>query len=266
MLKHHQPVANANSQGPAGAAFANDGAKDGHIEPEHFSQVIGDRLALAQPLGIDPRPSTGRVNKGNDRHSESIGMFHQAHGLAIAAGGCHAKIPGHIVFGVAAFLVAQNHHGHSVQTGHAAHDRWVISPAPIAVQLQPIIGHGVDVVQGAGAAGMASHLQPLHRRQTAIDLLAQLVRSLLQLLDLIAHIHPVLLREATDPLNALLQIHERLFKVQIQRFSICSSHRSNTGAIAQRSWLPTSAGAPVGNGAPKLAHGVFSRQDRATRV
>ena len=61
------------------------------------------------------------------------------------------------------------------------------------MQLHPLIRHRLNVVQGAGTAGMPGDLQSLSWGQAMKNLASELGRPSFQLLDLIRHIHIIFL-------------------------------------------------------------------------
>src|SRR6266850_8124047 len=68
----------------------------------------------------------------------------------------------------------------AVQPRPAPDDRGVVTEQPVAVQLDKIGEHRVDVIERIGAAGMAGDLDALHGRQIAVDLGAQLAQLLIE--------------------------------------------------------------------------------------
>jgi hypothetical protein len=61
---------------------------------------------LALGFRLDAWVSPRRVDEGQKRQAEAVGMFHQPQGFAVAGGIGHPKVAVDVVFGVATLLVA----------------------------------------------------------------------------------------------------------------------------------------------------------------
>ena len=85
----------------------------------------------------------------------------------------HPEVAVEIVLGIAALLVTDDHDADAVEPRPSADDGRIVPVQPVAVQLDEVGEHGVDVVEWVRAAGMAGDLHALHRREIAIDLDAQ---------------------------------------------------------------------------------------------
>jgi len=86
VFENQNTVSDADAQGTARAALADDGGDHRHIEQHHFAQVHCDGLRNVALLRPDPGVSTGRVNQRDHRQSEFFRQFHEAHRFAIASG------------------------------------------------------------------------------------------------------------------------------------------------------------------------------------
>ena len=115
----------------------------------------------APEAGIGAR----RVDQGDDRGAELGGELHQPERLAVALGVGHAEVALEVLLGVAALLVADDHHGHAGQPGPAADHRGIVEVEAVAVQLDEVGEDGAEVVQRVGAAGVAGDHDPLDRGQ-----------------------------------------------------------------------------------------------------
>src|SRR2546422_11018246 len=61
---------------------------------------------------------------------------------------------------------------------------------------------------------VAGHLDPLHRRQVLVDLVAQHGEPLLERRELLGHVHRGLARHTLQLLDLALQLEQRTLKVQ----------------------------------------------------
>src|SRR5690554_7351924 len=126
VLKHIQLDTYANGQCTTGTTLANYRGDDGGFQARHHCQVKGDGLTLATLLGTDARIGARGIDKGQDRHLETLGHFHQAQGLAVTFRARHAEVTLDLVTHFAAFLVTDHHYGLVVQASSAANDGQVI--------------------------------------------------------------------------------------------------------------------------------------------
>ena len=62
-----------------------------------------------------------------------VGQPHQPHGFAVALRFGHAEIALQLLLGVAALLMADDHHGPAVEEGHAGDDGGVVAKSAVAV-------------------------------------------------------------------------------------------------------------------------------------
>ena len=76
--------------------------------------------------------------------------------------------------GVAALLVADEHEGHAINGGKTADHGRVIKAGTVAVQLHKFVADVQRDVQEGGSIWVPCNLQPLHRRQPRVCVLAKL--------------------------------------------------------------------------------------------
>src|SRR5207245_3626839 len=89
----------------------------------------------------------------------------------------------------------------------------LVAVQPIAMELDEIGEHGVDVIERIGAAGMAGDLDALHGREIAVDLDPQLGELLLERAHVFGEVG-VLGRHAFQLLDLLFQLEERLLEIE----------------------------------------------------
>ncbi len=133
-------------------------------------QVARDRLGLAAFLGADAGVGAGRVDEGQQRQAETLGHLHQPQRLAVALRARHAEVAPHLGLGVAALLVADDHHAAAVDAAEAADDRGVVGVGAVAGELLEFVADDADVVVGVRPRRMPRELRDLPWRQVAEDL------------------------------------------------------------------------------------------------
>ena len=130
-------------------------------ERRHLEEIARDGLALAALLGADARIRARRVDEGDERQAETLGHLHEAQRLAIALGLRHAVVAAHPLLGVAALLVADQHHGSPVEARRSADDGEVVRVHAIAVQLLEVAEDEPDVIERVRPLRVARELRDL---------------------------------------------------------------------------------------------------------
>ena len=97
---------------------------------------------------------------------------------------------------------------------HTADQGLIITAAAVTVQFKELIGEHLDVIQGAGALGVAGDLDLLGRGERREDLAAAPGGQGLELQQLLAHVNFRITGQLTDLLDLLLQFHQGLFKLE----------------------------------------------------
>ena len=110
--------------------------------------------------------------------------------------------------------MAQQHHPLVTDAANPTHQGLVIAAAAVTVELHPFITDHLDVIQGAGPLGMARHLNLLGRAQRFKNFGAPAGGQGFQLEQLLAHIHLRIARKLADLLDLLLELNNRLFKLE----------------------------------------------------
>ena len=141
-------------------------------------------------------------------------MVHQPHRLAVTTGRGHAEVAGDVLLGVATLLLAEQHHRLVADAADATDQGLVIGAAAITMEFVPLIGEHLDVIEGAGALGVAGHLDFLGRGEAAEDLDPSPGRQGFQLVQLLADVHLGILGQLADLLDLLLQFHQGFFELQ----------------------------------------------------
>ena len=122
--------------------------------------------------------------------------------------------------GVAAFLVADDHHALAVETGQTADDGRIIRIVAVAVQFFEIGEQVLDVVQRIGALRVARNLRNLPRRELGVDILGQRLAFLLQPADLVGDIERGIVLHIAQLLDLVLQLGDRLLEIQKGNFHL----------------------------------------------
>ena len=73
VLEDEDAVGDADAEGAAGAAFADDHGDDGTCETHHFAEVDGDGFGDVAFLGPDAGEGAGGVDEGDDGEVELVG-------------------------------------------------------------------------------------------------------------------------------------------------------------------------------------------------
>jgi hypothetical protein len=161
IFQHEDSVGDAECEGTAGAAFADDDGDDGYAEAGHFPEVNGDGFSLAAFFGVDAGIGTGGVEEAEDRAVKLGGELHTTEGFPVAFRLGHGKVPLELLLGVAALLVADYHYRLTIEEAVAAHDGSVVAVGPVAVDFLEIGDESFEVIKGMGTLGMASELDSL---------------------------------------------------------------------------------------------------------
>src|SRR2546430_6731361 len=101
-----------------------------------------------------------------------------------------------------------------VEARPSSHDRRAAAEQPVAVQLPEVAEDAAQVVRRIGALGVPRHLDPLHRRETPVDLNAQFGELLLERLELLRHVHGPFARDAPQLLDLALELQQGTFEVE----------------------------------------------------
>src|SRR6476661_2491138 len=130
-----------------------------------------------------------------------------------AAGTGHAEVAGDIVFSVAPFLMADDDCGTPVYASNSADEGRIVSAAPIAVKLDPLVANCLNVIEGAGAARVTGKLQPLHGGQAAENFLSQLGGTSFEFANFVGDIDAVFFGEFANLVNSGFEFGQGLFKI-----------------------------------------------------
>src|SRR3546814_14080165 len=79
----------------------------------------------------------------------------------------HAEVAAYLGLGVAAFLVAQDHHAAAIDAAQAADDGGVVGVGAVAGQLLELVADHADVVVGVRPRRMPRQLRHLPGREVA---------------------------------------------------------------------------------------------------
>ena len=132
-----------------------------HRQAGHFPQIARDGFGLAALFGVDSGVGAGGIEEGDDRPAELGRQLHGAQGLAVALRLRHAEIAVELLFGVAAFLLADQHDGLAVEPAHAADDGRIVAEKAVAVDLLKVGQDALNVVERVRPLGMARVLDSL---------------------------------------------------------------------------------------------------------
>ena len=145
-----------------------DDDRSAHVE--HLEDVLGNGPRLSALFGFQPGVGTGSIHEADDGKTQSLGKTHLAQCLAVALGVGRAEVTGQSVLGGLALAVPDEHDPFPENRCQTGRNCPIVTKIPIAVQLDEILADVLDEVTGQRAIGMASHLDPIPRRQIAVNL------------------------------------------------------------------------------------------------
>ena len=230
MLEHQQAIGHPDAQGTAGSTFTDHGGDHRNTQAEHLPQVDGDRFTLALLFGLKAGIGPGGIDERENRQAEAIGMIHQPHRFAVSTRSRHPEIAGDVLFGVAAFLMADQHHGSIAHPADTADQGLIVVTATIAVQFNPVVAEHLDEIQRARTLRMTGDLNFLSGSQPLKDLLTPTGREAFQLLKLLRDVDFRISGQLTDLLNLLLQLDERFFELK----QGATGHGSGSSKVRQQ--------------------------------
>ena len=138
--------------------------------------------------------------------------FHDPHGLAIAFR-MSAPVTSHkILFGVAAFLVANDADDFlALPFSDPCHDGPVIAETPIPVDLKKIRGQIVHIVERVRTQRVTCHLHALPRGKIVKNILNGFFEFFLSAFDLPGKVNAVMV-DLAEFVNLFFHLHNRPFK------------------------------------------------------
>ena len=166
-------------------------------------------------LAGDAREGSRSVDQRDDRHVGLVGQLHQAHRLAVALGARPAEVAVDVRFHVAPLLGADDHDRFALELRETADNRFVVAETAVAGELDEIREEMVDVVERVRAFRVAGELNPLPRRQLAVNLLHGLVHALGQRIDLVGKVELVVFGELLQFLQFFAQLYDRFLEFQM---------------------------------------------------
>ncbi len=169
VFENEHAVGDADAEGSAGTAFADDDCDRGNAEHGHFAEVDGDGFGDVAFFGFNARKGSGCVDERDHGQAEFFGEAHQAKGFSITFGLGHTEVALDIFLGVAAFLLGDDHDGLALEKCGATDECAVVVVLAVAVEFLKIFEEKFDVIEGVGAFRMAGDLNLLPRGKTGIN-------------------------------------------------------------------------------------------------
>src|SRR5207248_230724 len=120
----------------------------------------------------------------------------------------------HLFLGVLALVMADEHDLGPADAGQPALDRRVIAEVPVAMQFAEPLADDLDIVLEQRALGMAGNLDGLPRRKVLVGFLQERGIVAAKLAKLFRIIHPFGFLMRLQLLDLLLELGERLLKLQ----------------------------------------------------
>src|SRR5690606_19834924 len=119
--------------------------------------------------------------------------------------------------GVAALLVADDHHRAAVDAAQPADDRRVVGVGAVAGQLLELVAHHPDIVPGVRAHRMARQLRDLPGAEVAADVRGALAQLVLQRADLGVDVHRRAVAGLAQLVDLGLKVRDGLLEVEVVR-------------------------------------------------
>ena len=154
--QHH--VADGDGERAARAALTGDDGDDGRAQRGHVGDVASDGLCLATLFRGGIGSGARGIHEGDHRQAQAFGQLEQAAGLAVALRMGHAEVAADVLLHLVALLVTQEHDPMVAHGGEATDQGWIVTEAPVAVQLDHVAGHAPHQLEGMGSLDVARHL------------------------------------------------------------------------------------------------------------
>ena len=149
---------------------------------------MANRLGLPALFGINTGKSAGGINEGEYRQIEFLRELHQAQGLAVTLGLGHAEITHGALFGIAPFLMPDDHARLAIETRKTADNGLVICVSTVAMQLMKIGEDFIHIVHGVRTLRMTGNLRYLPGCQLGVEVFGELLAFLRKTVDFFADI------------------------------------------------------------------------------
>jgi hypothetical protein len=231
VFQNEHAIGDADAEGAAAAAFAEDDGDDGDVEGEHFAEVDGDGFGDVAFFRGDAGIGAGGVDEADDGQTKFVGDAHEAKGLAVALGMGEAEVVADVFLGVVAFLVADDHDAFVADAGKSAEEGAVVAEAAVAAHFHVVAGEELEVIEGVGAGGMAHDLDALPGGEVGVELFAFDGELGFEGLDFGAGVDDVFGELGLEGLDFLFEFYERFFKLQGSQFHLGVWVRGN-----ERGW------------------------------
>ena len=213
VLQDGDPVADADPQRAAAAAFADDHADDRRGQARHLIHVLGDHPGLPALLGADPGVGARRIDERDHRQSVLCRQPHLGHRLAVALGVRTAEEAGGPFLVRSSLLVTDHQDLVPVQLGKPGQDGPVVAEVPVAVQLEELLEDQRQVVGRVGAVLVPGNLDRLPGIQMIVDLLGHVGQFAAQSPDFVLRFRAAVSR-AYQFLQAGFEFADRLLERQ----------------------------------------------------
>jgi hypothetical protein len=110
--------------------------------------------------------------------------------------------------------VPNQQHGLVAQTPYTTNESLIVVAAAITMQFNPVVAEHLDEIQSAGPMGVSSHLNFLSRCEPLENLLTAAFSQGFELEQLLTDVHLGIAGQLADLIDLLLQLHQRLFKLE----------------------------------------------------
>ena len=158
VLEGDDHVADGDGERTARASLPGDDRHDRGAQAGHQPDRAGDGLGDAALLGLRAGVGAGDVDEGHDGQAEPLAELHEPHRLAIALRVGHPEVAADVLLRLGALLLAEDDDPSAVDRGQAADDGGVVAEQAVAVELDEVVGHRREQLEGVGPLEVSGQL------------------------------------------------------------------------------------------------------------
>ena len=223
-MQHIHFIAHANRQRTARTTFTDNRTNYRYAEARHFTQVACNGFRLTTLFCAHARISPRGVDKGDDRHLKAFSHLHQTQCFAVTFWRWHTKVTANFFFGFTTFLMTNDHHRTTIETGDTTDDSFIVCIRAVASQFVKFIKCQANVIQGIRTLWMACQLRNLPCTEIGEDFTRQFYAFFTQTMHFFIDVNIqflILTANRSQRIDFRFQLCNRLFKIkEIQTHSI----------------------------------------------
>ena len=165
VFEHEDLIGDGNRERSTGVTLTGDDRDDRHMQAAHGCEIPCDGLPLSVLLCLHARIGTRRIDEGDDRTAELLGLLHEAECLTIALRTRHTEIEADVLFHRATLAVTEDGHRHTLVTGDAAIDGRILIIEMIPLLLEEVGEEMLDEIVDVRALRMTGQIDAVRRRE-----------------------------------------------------------------------------------------------------